>query len=66
MIQFSINMTIKVTHWSRQAVKAQQHINTIFTTEQDKLQQKTATPLKINMTLWASDIKRRLYINAFF
>ena len=51
MIQFSINMIIKVTHWSRQAVKAQQHINMTYTTEQDKSQQKMATPLKINMTL---------------
>ena len=51
MIQFSINMIIKATHWSRQAVKARQHINTIFTTEQDKSQQKMATLSKINMTL---------------
>ena len=59
MIQFSINMTIKAIHWSRQAVKAQQHTSTTYTTEQDKSQQKTATPLKINMTLWASAIKRK-------
>ena len=52
-------MTIKAIHWNRQAVKAQQHISTIFTTEQDKSQQKMATPLKINMTLWASAIKRK-------
>ena len=52
-------MTIKAIHWNRQAVKAQQHTNTIFTTEQDKSQQKMATPLKINMTLWASAIKRK-------
>ena len=59
MIQFSINMIIKVTHWSRQAVKAQQHINMTYTTEQDKSQQKMATLSKINMTLWASAIKRK-------
>ena len=59
MIQFSINMTIKAIHWSKQVAKAKQHINTIFTTEQDKSQQKTATLSKINMTLWASAIKRK-------
>ena len=59
MIQFSINMTIKAIHWNRQAVKAQQHTNTTYTTEQDKSQQKTATLSKINMTLWASAIKRK-------
>ena len=59
MIQFSINMIIKATRWSRQVTKAQQHINMTYTTEQDKSQQKMATPLKINMTLWASAIKRK-------
>ena len=59
MIQFSINMTIKAIHWSRQVTKAQQHINMTYTTEQDKSQQKMATLSKINMTLWASAIKRK-------
>ena len=52
-------MTIKAIHWNKQVTKVQQHINTTYTTEQYKSQQKTATPLKINMTLWASAIKRK-------
>ena len=44
-------MTIKAIHWNRQAVKAQQHISTTYTTEQDKSQQKMVTLSKISMTL---------------
>ena len=59
MIQFSINMTIKATLCNKQVTKAQRHTSTTYTTEQDKSQQKTATLSKINMTLWASAIKRK-------